>query len=391
MATRRLRRNERASGSRTGSALVKLASAAATSGSALEERYWAHRLADALRSQLTASGQHGIEAALDRLWSANERAHDMLANAVETTIESGTLEHEGQAWDCLLLLAPLLAWSGNRVPSGVMRAADLDAARNQLLAHVLAPGARLALMNRLVTPDQLPNSYHDEAVLAREMFAAALVSATVTPKADRFPEAMEFVADVRYLIAAVAVPAGSPLFAWQGEDVSYEAAQGAWETQGREAFAPFMVGAQFDLLLPGAMYATLRRADRFARGYYLQSGIAFLESLLGVPAAQLSASVAPFYDTQLVEYRIGLGPGRSDEVYHGITWPMFTEQEIEEAPQQIRQLLAASGVTQVFEHDQRFPLEFCEDCGAPLFPNSLGDVVHAELPEHSDLPQTHLH
>jgi hypothetical protein len=391
MATRRLRRNERPAGSRSGNALVKLASAAATAGSTLEERYWAGRLDTAVRPLLTASGQHGIEAALDRLWGTNERAHDLLADSVESTIESATLEHEGAQWDCLLLLVPMLAWSSNRVPSGVMRTADIAAANNQLSAHVLAPGARLSLLNRLVTPDQLPNSYHDEAVLAREMFASALSGTPFAPKPDRFPEAMEFVADVRYLIGAVAVPAGTPIFSWQGDELSYEAAQTAWETQGREAFAAFMVGAQFDLLLPGALYATLRRADRFARGYYLQSGIAFLEALLGVPAAQLSASIAPFYDTQLVEYRIGLGPGHSDEVYHGITWPMFTEQEIDEAPEQIKQLLAESGVTQIFEHEQRFPLEFCEDCGAPLFPNSQGDVVHAELPEESEAPRTHLH
>jgi hypothetical protein len=70
---------------------------------------------------------------------------------------------------------------------------------------------------------------------------------------------------------------------------------------------------------------------------------------------------------------------------------MFTEQEIDEAPEQIKQLLAESGVTQIFEHELRFPLEFCEDCGAPLFPNSQGDVVHAELPEESEAPRTHLH
>ena len=32
-------------------------------------------------------------------------------------------------------------------------------------------------------------------------------------------------------------------------------------------------------------------------------------------------------------------------------------------------------------HNQQFPFEFCDDCGAPLYPNADGDTVHAEMPE----------
>jgi hypothetical protein len=35
----------------------------------------------------------------------------------------------------------------------------------------------------------------------------------------------------------------------------------------------------------------------------------------------------------------------------------------------------------VATHAQRFPLEYCDDCGAPLFPNPAGHAVHAEAPE----------
>ncbi len=31
--------------------------------------------------------------------------------------------------------------------------------------------------------------------------------------------------------------------------------------------------------------------------------------------------------------------------------------------------------------DHQFPMEFCDDCGAPLFPNREGELVHAEMPE----------
>jgi hypothetical protein len=42
--------------------------------------------------------------------------------------------------------------------------------------------------------------------------------------------------------------------------------------------------------------------------------------------------------------------------------------------------------------DQRFPLEFCDDCGAPLYPNPEGEPVHAEMPEEqTEATPRHLH
>jgi uncharacterized protein YuzB (UPF0349 family) len=37
-------------------------------------------------------------------------------------------------------------------------------------------------------------------------------------------------------------------------------------------------------------------------------------------------------------------------------------------------------------------LEYCDDCGAPLYPNPEGEPVHAELPEQEEeaVPR-HLH
>jgi hypothetical protein len=41
--------------------------------------------------------------------------------------------------------------------------------------------------------------------------------------------------------------------------------------------------------------------------------------------------------------------------------------------------------------DQQFPYEFCDDCGAPLYPNAEGDAVHAEMPEQTNAPSQTLH
>jgi len=41
--------------------------------------------------------------------------------------------------------------------------------------------------------------------------------------------------------------------------------------------------------------------------------------------------------------------------------------------------------------DQQFPYEFCDDCGAPLYPNADGETVHADMPEQNDTPSQTLH
>ena len=54
--------------------------------------------------------------------------------------------------------------------------------------------------------------------------------------------------------------------------------------------------------------------------------------------------------------------------------------------------LREAGITSVLMLDQRFPLEFCDDCGAPLYPNPEGEPVHAELPEEqAETAPRHLH
>ena len=38
-----------------------------------------------------------------------------------------------------------------------------------------------------------------------------------------------------------------------------------------------------------------------------------------------------------------------------------------------------------------YPAEFCDDCGAPYFPNPLGEMLHPEFPEEADPGPIHFH
>jgi hypothetical protein len=48
-------------------------------------------------------------------------------------------------------------------------------------------------------------------------------------------------------------------------------------------------------------------------------------------------------------------------------------------------------VEDVFRHAVLFSPELCDDCGAPLFPDRHGEVVHAEMPEDTPTQQPLFH
>jgi len=78
---------------------------------------------------------------------------------------------------------------------------------------------------------------------------------------------------------------------------------------------------------------------------------------------------------------------------HGVVWPLYgsedTAADAESGPDEtpvdeISALLKEVGIADIRTlPDRHFP-EFCEDCGAPLFPDANGDFVHATLPEGGD-------
>jgi hypothetical protein len=67
------------------------------------------------------------------------------------------------------------------------------------------------------------------------------------------------------------------------------------------------------------------------------------------------------------------------------------EDESSDTVSQIEATLRECGIELTTLLDNRFLLEYCEECGAPLFPNPEGEVVHAEFPEEGEVVPMHLH
>jgi len=104
--------------------------------------------------------------------------------------------------------------------------------------------------------------------------------------------------------------------------------------------------------------------------------------------------VAGFGDDRVDEYRIGFTLPGDDDVAHGVVWPLYGREDENTRPRPPEELVAQlneCGITEVKKLTGTFTPEYCEDCGAPLFANPEGEIVHAELPEEADTHAAHFH
>lgn len=375
--------------------LIRLATQLSLSGSRLEDVFWERRLATVIDRLLDCKDETALNAALDHLYGAGGRAYDELADMVEFCAEARhhVMSADGAGQDVLLFAAPVLAWSRYSIPAAPVPAEVMATLRVQLQAHVLAAEVRFGLADYFFSPDQLPQNYCETAALTEKLCKAALHGRDLKLDPTQMPETMNFLSDTRYLIGVVCAPAGMPLFRWQESDGTRTEALKQWRNQGGEALRPLLPACAVEPLLPQSFHAAVREADRASRPYSLRAAVAFLQTTLNVPAGNLRAVVAPYYDRQLEEFRIGFTLSDAVEVVHGVVWPLLeNEDEAAELPGQIESVLHEAGVREVVVLDHRFPLEYCDDCGAPLYPNPDGEPMHAELPEQEEeTAPRHLH
>jgi hypothetical protein len=89
---------------------------------------------------------------------------------------------------------------------------------------------------------------------------------------------------------------------------------------------------------------------------------------------------------------------------YGIVWPLYGQEDEEGTPaeasvvpapvapiDEICQHLNEVGITHVKRIGERYVAEYCDDCGAPLFADPTGDLVHAEMPEDTPAGNEHFH
>ncbi len=369
--------------------LAWLAQGLVDSGSRAEDAFWEGELRALVGKLLDGDNEEPMNQALDRLHEINVRAYEELADLIEAATEGGAQgEHQ-----YLLIALPILAWSRYTIPAKALARDTLKALRAQLAGHVLAEGAKLALADYMYSPDQLPRGFLETRAMSRELGVAALAGKDFHIDAKRLPESGQYVSDVRYILGAIAVAPGKPLFRWNETDGNREEAEKQWREQGGANLQSTLLGCGFELVLPDAYFAAWRRADRDGRAFSLVSAVAYLQSVLDVTSGDLWAAAAPYYDQRLREWRVGFGLKEDDRVLHGVVWPLLgVEDEGADIGAEIALILKSANLGQVVALDQRMPLEYCEDCGAPMFPNRDGEPTHADVPEpEGEGAPVHLH
>ena len=397
--------------------LVMLAQAVIQAASRVEERAWERHLDALVQKILKSSSQDHFDAALDELFKQQSGAYDALAESLEAGSESCRIEHEGIAYDALLIAIPILAWTRYSIPSGPI-AADMGITLNaHLCAHVLANNVRTAMAPTLFSLDQMPRSHGETLALTQKLAQAALKGTPVKPLGNP-PETAPFLADTRYLLAVVAAPVGEPLFRWQAASNLSErdTALAQWRNQAGPNISRLLPGCGIELLLPEAYYVACREGDKHIRPASILAAVNYLTHTLGIEAKELSAAIGSFSEDNTEgrtdEYRIGFTLKQEPEVIYGVVWPLYGEEDDETripaidgsgrpavAPElvyktpleQIVSLLQIAGLANIKQHDERFALEFCEDCGAPLYPDMEAELMHAEMPEDAPANPGHLH
>lgn len=385
--------------------LVADAISLAASGSQIEDRFWEDRLNVRLMRLLKSQNQNVVDAALDQTFRINTVAFEVLADVAETLAESLTMEHEGQAWDVLLLALPIVAHTRYQIPSGVLPVNIIELTVAALRNSILSIDTRLAIAPWLYSIDQMPHSHCQTRLLTEALATAAITSSEIKLELSDMSETIAVLADPRFIITAVAAPSGTPLFRWQAEPpIRQERGVSliGWQNTMRDPVASLLPGCEFELLLPEAYFTNCRLADKHVRPLSVRAAVNFLESTLGVLPAGLSCVVGAFGEEQADEYRISFSLKGSSEVVYGVIWPLYDRETVandalndlsdDESPmKKITDALHEAGVEDVFRHAMLFDPELCDDCGAPLFPDRSGEAVHAEMPDDAPTQQPLFH
>ena len=390
--------------------VANLALAVAQSASRIEDLDWQAKLDALVTKSLKQHHQEMLEAATEHLFQTHPNGYEVLTETLESVSTCTQFEHEGQSYIGLLIAAPILAWTRFEIASGTVPAEALSILHTQLNAHLLADETQLRLLPGLYSIDQLPRT-HVETYALLERHSLAMLKNTPAPAEAERAHTIPFLADIRYVLGVLLVKKGTPLFQWQTIEAPYDCAQAKsdalfeWQQQTDATVKRLLPGCGIELLLPEAYYTACREADIRIRPATIRSAMFYLTQTLGKEADQFTVIIASFGEQenpgQIDEYRISFCLRDAPEVIYGVVWPLYQAEdqiiainldENEQLAGEIPGILQESGVTEIIQLEEIFAMEFCDDCGTPLFADRDSDLVHTEMPDDAPTPgATHFH
>lgn len=379
--------------------LANLSLAVAQSASRIEDIAWQAQLDTIVAKNLEQRHQNVIDAAAEHLFTTHPNAYEVLVETMESVSTSSRIEFRHEQYDVLLMAAPILAWSRFEIASGSIQAAALNGLTESWMQHIISDGAKLRVLPLLYSIDQLPRD-HCETYSLMKNTAIELLKGNAISTSEELPKTVPFLADIRYLLAVVVVPANKALFRWQEVAAPFDCAQSKsdilalWQAQAEPTVMRLLPGCGIELLLPEAFYTACREGDIRIRPSSIRSAIFYLTQTLSISAGDLDVIIAGFgleeTPGQIDEYRISFALKKAPEVIYGVVWPLYQQDDQVTAmgnanddnlPGEIPALLTECGISEIQRIEDIFTMEFCDDCGAPLFADRDADLVHAEMPE----------
>ncbi|MFZ6644402.1 DUF2863 family protein [Undibacterium sp. TJN25] len=400
--------------------IANLAQAVAQSGSRLEDLSWQEQLDLLVVKTLKSHHQDLLDAASEHLFETHPNSYEVLMETMESLSSSCRLEYADKFYDAMLIAAPVLAWTRFDIPSGPIPGEIVTLASAHMASHILADDAQLQILPTLYSIDQLPRSHSETFALTEQLALSLLKGAVLKPQHELAPT-IPFLADVRYLLAVVVTPVLTPFFRWQLVKPPFDTSTAKseilslWQDNATPVLSRLLPGCAVELLMPEAYYTVCREADIKIRPVSIRAAVFYLSNVLNVEASELSVIIAAFGNPdgngQIDEYRVSFCVGNAPEVVYGVIWPLYQQDDqinaVEPDQSQLSQLpsalaesllgeiptvLAECGVVRVKKLDDMFAMEFCDDCGAPLFADPDAELVHAEMPDDAP-PQgsSHFH
>lgn len=362
--------------------IIRVLSVLVQCTSQLQAQPYEQRL-KALCNCVLAQGEDGdIEAALAH-FKAEEPGgygYDKLLAIAEDCSES-VVDERGSA---LLLLVPIMAWSRYRNYHGVLDSDVLEKIADAVRDTFSSSRARVIMGSHMLSADHLPEDFREVRGLVEDMRRCYHGEVFDIRSLVREVPPPDF-ADSRYLLCCVAADKTEDLFRSE-QDTLVDMARGMMDFCRRvsDLLEFTMIGSVYEVQPVGGYFQSWRESETAMRAWGLKALVDFAGSM-GFEADKLIASIGLFVPNaresdKMSELRIGLTPkNERDHIICGIAWPVMPD-ETDAFSSTAHDILESKGLHSIVEHQQSFSLEWCEDCGSPLYATPDGLVVHVELP-----------
>lgn len=383
--------------------LIYLAQAIVRSGSHLEDIYWEKELSKLLAKALNAKRAKHVENALETLLEQRSPAYEILVEYAESLSESIELTTD-KNYETLLICAPVLTRTRYKLPDGKLKPKQVSEITNLIKNTVLDEQAQISVFPELIRFDRLPQSFKATRELNLALAKQALNLDHQLPDLKSQDTSLDLLADVFFIIASVVIPKGQAIFKWQkvlGDHLAKrDEISNNWSEQCHAILKDVFAGCENEYLCPDAYYTSTRKADQNIRPIALKASISWLDTVANIPTDDLRTAIVACGDNTVEEYRIGFTTKNSKQVIYGCVWPSLNREEA--IPDQISEgQISAWDVIAAILHDcgvksiRRIPgiqaMDFCDDCGAPFFPNMSGEMMHPELPDDIELDPIQFH